>query len=166
MVFHSNLSDNKYPKVSRTLLSIFAVVNNAVLWMSSTRPLTSKSSSPFNKPFITLPKAPITIAIIVMSGDDFWPSSVLQNFGSGYSLVHFPNLPPRRRCLLRCSKLFNNAIIALVDTCTVTRLERIMYNSLSQNLLQLYGQRKYDLWIVVTFCSVVATVTKGCVPWG
>ena len=33
--------------------------------MVSTRPLTSKSSSLFNNPLDTLPKAPITIAIIV-----------------------------------------------------------------------------------------------------
>ena len=34
--------------------------------MVSTRPLTSKSSSPFNKPFVTVPKAPIITGIIVL----------------------------------------------------------------------------------------------------
>ena len=33
--------------------------------MVSTRPPTSKSSRPFNKPLVTVPKAPITIGIIV-----------------------------------------------------------------------------------------------------
>ena len=33
--------------------------------MVSTRPPTSKSSSPFNNPLVTIPKAPITIGIIV-----------------------------------------------------------------------------------------------------
>ena len=33
--------------------------------MVSTRPPASKSSSPFNNPLITVPKAPITIGIIV-----------------------------------------------------------------------------------------------------
>ena len=33
--------------------------------MLSTRPLTSKSSSPFNNPLVTVPKAPIKIGIIV-----------------------------------------------------------------------------------------------------
>ena len=47
MVFHWSLSDSKSPQVSRTLLSILAVLNNAVVWMVSTRPPTSKSSSPF-----------------------------------------------------------------------------------------------------------------------
>ena len=65
MVFHWRLSDSKYPQVSRTLLSILAVFNNAVVWMVSTRSPTSKSSRPFNKPLVTVPKAPITIGITV-----------------------------------------------------------------------------------------------------
>ena len=65
MVFHWRLSDSKSPQVSRTLLSILAVFNNAVVWMVSTRSPTSKSSRPFNNPLVTVPKAPITIGIIV-----------------------------------------------------------------------------------------------------
>ena len=65
MVFHWSLSDSKSLQVSRTLLSILAVLNNIVVWLVSTRPLISKSSSPFNNPLVTVPKAPITISIIV-----------------------------------------------------------------------------------------------------
>ena len=65
MVFHWRLSDSKSPQVSRTLLNILVVFNNAVVWMVSTRPLTAKSSKLFNNPFITVPKAPIPIGIIV-----------------------------------------------------------------------------------------------------
>ena len=65
MVFHWKLSDSKSPQVSRTLLSILAVFNNAVVWMVSTWPPTSKPSRPFNNPLVTMPKAPITIGIIV-----------------------------------------------------------------------------------------------------
>ena len=65
MVFHCSLSDSKSPQVSRTLLSILAVLNNAVVWMVSTRLPTSKSSSPFYNPSVTVPKAPITVGIIV-----------------------------------------------------------------------------------------------------
>ena len=36
MVFHWSLSDSKSPQVSRILLSILAVFNNAVVWMVST----------------------------------------------------------------------------------------------------------------------------------
>ena len=63
--FHWGLSDSKSPQVSRTLLSILAVFSNAVVWMVSTRPPTSKSSRPFNNPLGTVPKAPIMIGIIV-----------------------------------------------------------------------------------------------------
>ena len=65
MVFHWSLSSSKSPQDSRTLLSILIVLNNAVVGMVSTRPPTSKSSSLFNNPLVTVPNAPITIAIIV-----------------------------------------------------------------------------------------------------
>ena len=65
MVFHWRLNDSKSPQVSRTRLSILAVLSNAVVWIVSTRPLTSKSSRPFNNPFVTVPNAPITIGTIV-----------------------------------------------------------------------------------------------------
>ena len=65
MVFHWSLSDSKSPQVSRTLLSILAVLNNVEVWMVSTRPPASKSSSRFSNPLVTVPNAPITIGIIV-----------------------------------------------------------------------------------------------------
>ena len=65
MVFHCILGDSKSPQVSRTLPSILVVFNNAVVWMVSTRPPTSKSSRPYNNPLVTVLKAPVTIGIIV-----------------------------------------------------------------------------------------------------
>ena len=65
MVFHWRLSDSKFPQVSRTLFSILTVFDNAVVWMVSTRSPTSKSSRLFNNRLVTVPKAPITIGIIV-----------------------------------------------------------------------------------------------------
>ena len=65
MVFHWRLSDSKSPQVSMTLLSILSVFNNAVVCVVSTQPPSSKSSRPFNNPLVTVPKAPITIGIIV-----------------------------------------------------------------------------------------------------
>ena len=65
MVFHWSLSDSKSPQVSKTRLRILAVFNNAVVWMVSSRPPTSKSSSPFNNPLLTVTKAPITTGTIV-----------------------------------------------------------------------------------------------------
>ena len=65
MVFHGSLSDSKSPQVPRTRLSILAVLSNAVVWIVSIYPLTSKSSRPFNNPLVTVPNAPITIGTIV-----------------------------------------------------------------------------------------------------
>ena len=65
MVFLWSLSDSKSPQVSRTLLSILAVLNSFAVWMVPTHPTNSKSSTPFNNPLVTVPKAPITISIIV-----------------------------------------------------------------------------------------------------
>ena len=65
MIFHWSLSDSKSPQVPRILLSILAVLNNVVVWMLSTRPLISTSSSPFYCLLLNVPKAPITIGVIV-----------------------------------------------------------------------------------------------------
>ena len=65
MVLHWSLTDSKSPHVFRTLLRILAVLNNAVVWMVSTLPPTSKFSSPFNSHLVTVPNAPIIIGIIV-----------------------------------------------------------------------------------------------------
>ena len=54
MVFHWSLRDNKTPKVSKTLLSILADLNNAVVWMVTTRALISNSSRPFTNPLVTV----------------------------------------------------------------------------------------------------------------
>ena len=59
------LSENKSPQVSRILLSILGVLSNAVIWIVSTRPPSSKSSGPFNNTLVIAPKAQITIGTIV-----------------------------------------------------------------------------------------------------
>ena len=65
MVLRRRLSDRKSPQVSRTLLSILAVRNNAVFWMVTNHPPSSKSFSPFNNTLVTVPKVPIMIGTIV-----------------------------------------------------------------------------------------------------
>ena len=65
MIFHWSLCYSKSLQVYRTLLSILAVLNNAVVWMVSTRPPTSKSSNPFNSIFVTISNVPIMIGIII-----------------------------------------------------------------------------------------------------
>ena len=59
MVFYWSLSDSKSPQVSRNLLSILADLNDAIIWMVSTR------LRPFINPLVAVPRAPNTISIIV-----------------------------------------------------------------------------------------------------
>ena len=66
MVSHWSLSDSKSPQISRNLLSILADLNNAVVWMVSTRHFISKSSSPCTNPLVTVPRVLITIGITVI----------------------------------------------------------------------------------------------------
>ena len=65
MVFNWCLSDSKSPQVSMTRLRILAVLGNAVIWIVSTRPPSSKSFSSFSNPLVTVPNKPVTIGIIV-----------------------------------------------------------------------------------------------------
>ena len=70
-VFHIALADGlalEWQQVSSSLQDssqYFAVLNNVVVWMVSTCPPTSKSSSPFSNSLVTVPNAPITIGMIV-----------------------------------------------------------------------------------------------------
>ena len=65
MVSHWSLSDNKPPQVSKTLLRILAVLSNAVVWMVSTCPLISKSSSHFIILLGIVPSVLITVGFLV-----------------------------------------------------------------------------------------------------
>ena len=60
-----SLSDKKYHQVFRTVLSIVAVINKAVVWVVFTCPLISKSSSPFINTLVIALSAPITIGTTV-----------------------------------------------------------------------------------------------------
>ena len=68
-VFHTSVSRWFLTRVwvrARALLSILANLNNAVVWMVSTRLLISKSFSPCTNPLVTVPRAPISICITVI----------------------------------------------------------------------------------------------------
>ena len=65
MIYHWSLRDNKFPKFPRTLLSIITHPYKAVIKIFSTRPLSSKSSSPCTNSLVTEPKALIMIGITV-----------------------------------------------------------------------------------------------------
>ena len=65
MISHWILSDSKSSQVFWTILSILDDLNNAVVWMISTRPLIFKSFSPCTNPWVIVPREPFTIGIIV-----------------------------------------------------------------------------------------------------
>ena len=80
MVFHWCLSDNKFPQVSWTLLSILTDLSNAVVWIVFTHPLISKYFSPF----VFLPilfsdyfRSADPRVVCIVSGDCDQPSSSL-----------------------------------------------------------------------------------------
>ena len=64
-VFHWSSQGCKSPLVSKTLLSIIADLNNAVVWMVSIRPLTFNSVSPLSMTLATVPSAPTTIGFTI-----------------------------------------------------------------------------------------------------
>ena len=70
-----------------SLLSIQPDLNNALVWMVSTRPLISKSSSPWINSLVTVLRAPLTIGIIVTFIFQFF-SIALQGPGT-YHSFHF-----------------------------------------------------------------------------
>ena len=92
MVFHWSLSDSK-SQVSRTRLRILAVLSNAVVWIVSTRPPTSKSSRLFNNPLVIVPNAPITIGTIAtFMFHSFFNSLARSSYLSYFSLSFRFNL--------------------------------------------------------------------------
>ena len=93
MASHGSLSDSKSPQVSWTLLSILADLNNTVALMVFTHPLVSKSSSPCTSPLVTVPRAPMTIGIIVTFM--FYSFSVLLLGLRTYLSFHFLSVSPR-----------------------------------------------------------------------
>ena len=67
--FISALADGfplKSSQFSRTLLTILIDLNDADVWIVSTRLLISKSSSPFNNHLVPVPKISIPVGIIVI----------------------------------------------------------------------------------------------------
>ena len=63
--FSQEFDDSKSSQVSRTHLRILDILSNAVIWIVPTRPPTLKFSRPFDNPLVIVPKATITIGIIV-----------------------------------------------------------------------------------------------------
>ena len=86
MAFHRSLSDSRSAHVSRTLLSILAHLNNAVVWIVSTRPLIFKFSSPYMNPLVTVPSTLTITDIIFMFCSFFFSSQARFKYLSFFSL--------------------------------------------------------------------------------
>ena len=108
MVFHWSLRGRISLQVTRTLLSILVDLNNVLVWMISTCPLTSKSSSLFNNPLVTVPKAPdfdvsehllTDIEVLYSQQPKLKPSPDLESSDFKAKLIVLPIL--FRACLLR-----------------------------------------------------------------
>ena len=86
MISHWSLNDSMSPQVSRTLLSILTDLNKAVVWMVSTPPIISKSSSIIINVLTTLTIAPITIDITVsLMFHRFFNSLAMSRYSSFFS---------------------------------------------------------------------------------
>ena len=117
MVCRWRLNDSKSPQVSRTLLSILAVFNNAVVWIVSTQLPTSKSSRPFNNPLVTVSKAPFIIGIIVMFLSFFNSlvrSRYLSLFSHSFSFILWSSGTAKSTILQIFFFFFSSIIIRLI----------------------------------------------------
>ena len=91
LFFNWTLSDSKSLQISRTLQSILADLNNAVVWIVSILPLTYSFLNLFPRPFGNIPMALITIGITVtfMCHSFFLPSGKIQVFVCLFAFFHF-----------------------------------------------------------------------------
>ena len=109
MVFNRNLSDSKSPRVSKTLFTILADLNNSVVWMVSSR------SHFFINPLVIGPSAPITIGITVTFMSYFFsiPWQGPSIFLSSCFLSFLPCRQPERQ-----STQFSGFLLGLTITIT------------------------------------------------
>ena len=102
IVLLGSLRDSKSSQISRTLLSILADLNDAVVWVVSTCALISKSSSPFTNRLGIVPSATTTIGITVT----FMFHSSFSSLGFRYLLFLLCGLPGRQSTLFGSFSFF------------------------------------------------------------
>ena len=120
MVFHWISGDSKSPLVSTTILNVLVDLNNAVVWMVSTRPLISNSLSSCTNYLVTVPSAPITIGIIdtvliiIIHSFRVFHISVSWWFFTGVWV--YSKSPQVSRNHLRILAVLSNAVVWIVST--------------------------------------------------
>ena len=113
MVSYWGLSDNKSPQVSRTLLSILAELNNAVIWMVS---------SPCINPLVTVPRSPIVTGIVItFMFHNFLNSQATSRYLSLFSLCGLPGQQSPQFCkfsflFVHYDKMWSFCCIAMTMT--------------------------------------------------
>ena len=136
MVFHCSLSASKSPQVSNPLLSILAVRNNAVC-MVSTRSPTSKSSSLFSNPLVTVPKTTITIGIIVTMFHNFFQfSSKVEIFILLFILFQFYSVVSRNSKVDNFANLFLLLLLLIIIRSAL--LSEVTRSSVRQSSVGVY----------------------------
>ena len=110
------------------------VLSNAVVWIVSTLPPTSKSCRPFNNPLVTVPNAPITIGII------FTPGSA-DVFNWSFSESKSPQVS---RTLPSILADLNNAVVWMIST-------SVLLSSRFTNLFVTVLNAPITIGITVTF---------------
>ena len=146
MVVYRSLSESKSPQVSKTLLSILAVLNNVVVWMVSTRPSSSKYPNPFYNPLVTVTKESITICIIVMFHSFFNSlanSRYLSFFSLSFSFIKWPAGTAKSTIL---QVLFIIIIIIIIIV--------INNNNNNNNVLHMSAVFKYFYRILMVFKQI------------
>ena len=147
MVFHWSLSDSKSPQVSRTRLSILAVLSNAVVWIVSTRPPTSKSSRPFNNPLVIVPNAPITIgAIVTFMFHSFFNSLARSRYLSFFSFSF--------RFILRSAETAKSTILQILFFFLLIIMRSGLLAGIRGSVLSLLLYLFYILYNI-TFCILL-----------
>ena len=136
---------SKSPQVTGTLHSTLTVLNNAIVWMVSTRSPTSKSSSPFNNPLVTVPKAPIT-SVTYYYYYYYYYFTHFRVYNTSVSWWFSPGMCVTPS-LQKSSNYLNNAVVLMVST---HRLISRSFSSCTNPLVTL-PSTPINIGITVTF---------------
>ena len=124
MAYPRKLSDSKSPQVSRTLLTILADLNNAVIWMIPASPTISNSSGSITNPLDIVPSTPITFGITVtLAFHNLFSYSYHSTLFSHKRRLMVSHRSLRDSKSLQVSRTFlsiladlNNAVVVMVST--------------------------------------------------
>ena len=132
---------SKSPQVFRSLLSILANLNNALVWMVSPRTLICKSSKPLTNPLvhrlqIVSPSHSSSISFSVFL-QGLWNCSFFS-----FLLILLCSLPPWQRPLFPCFSLFVFLLLTLIRPGCLAEIWWSVYMSKPERTLCVLFSRK------------------------